>query len=138
MGPGEATPKSTAEAIRDRLTAENLRDWAAYIQDFLGYDQVAEDARDLRAMSDRTMYIDRDDYEFFIKLRAKSSLFKYSRTIIPYAIFLVFAYFLYSHAMSMIPNSEYARPSWALLYVPMIILVFLKAFNQLSAVKISV
>lgn len=137
MGRSSDRNGSKPESNRDKRNDANRSDWLRYMLKFRGYDQTAEDARDVRAVSERTMYIDKDDYEFFIDMRTKSSLLKYAGTILSYVVLLIFAYFLYSQAMSMQPNSEYTRPSWALLYVPMMVLLFLKTFNQLSVLKIS-
>lgn len=124
-------------------TARNNKDeatdtkWKAYLQKFKGYDQAGEDAADANALLDKTMYIDKDNYEFFVNMQAKGGIMKYGGVMVTYAIILIFGYFLFTHVMSMIPDSEYERPSWALLYIPMILLIFYKIFTGLSLVKMS-
>lgn len=119
---------------RDKITDQK---WVDYLKKFTGYNQDAEDAYDANNISDRTMYIDKDDYEFFVNMRAKKSIMKYGGVLIRYVFVLVFGYFLYSHAMSMMPDSDYERPPWGLFYIPTMSLIFFKMFNNLSLVKMS-
>lgn len=124
----------TARANQDKATDKK---WEAYLQKFKGYDQDAEDAMDAKALLDKTMYIDKDNYEFFVRMKAKGGIMKYGGFLVTYAIILVFCYFVFTHFMAMTPDSEYERPSWAILYIPMVLLVFYKTFTGLSLVKMS-
>lgn len=119
---------------RDKITDQK---WVDYLKKFTGYDQDAEDAYDASNISDRTMYIDKDDYEFFVNMRAKKSFMKYGGVVLQYIFVLVFGYFIYCHVMSMTSDSDYERPSWGLFYIPMVSIVFFKMFNNLSLVKMS-
>lgn len=124
-----------ARTNRNRATDKK---WEAYLKKFKGYDQADEDARDASAISDRTLYIDKDNYDFFVKMQTKGGIMKYGGFVLTYTIILIFAYFFYAHCMAMIPDSDYERPSWALLYIPMVLLVFYKIFTGLSLVKMSI
>jgi hypothetical protein len=126
------------ESDKQRELEANDAEYSQYVGSFNGYDQAKEDAALETSSSSRTLYVDGDHYEQYTRMRTRSAFFlRFVGSFGLYALLLVFLYFGYLQMSSMVPGESDSAPSWAMLYIPVLLVFFLRAFNALSMVKIS-
>lgn len=128
------------------MTNNLMLDEETYEEDFDDYNNnfFSPDNNDeklLLELSDKIQYIDRDDYESFIKRKSlKDTLIYYVIALLKIFIYIGFSMvltvFIILQADVIFFNIMDIQPDWGMLFVPFILYIFIKTYDTFSPIKI--
>ena len=138
----QADAQAAADALRAGYDADKnalqAEEDAEFNARYGGYDQAAEDERSgwVEGLSNRTRYVDTNDYDALIALKGGGSVtYFYLKMLGMYLVVLLVLYFMYQQTRAMVPFSGEAPPSWVLVCAPLVMYMFVKTWDAVAPVK---